>query len=390
MECAHTEWLSTPDYLAEFNRRTAEQRVPVCGSIDLTHRCNLRCVHCYVRPRSANQELEQRELSTERLVSILDEIADAGCLYLLITGGEPLLRRDFPDVYCHAKMKGMLVTVFTNGTLISDETLALFRDLPPHQVEISLYGATAETYGKITGAPGAFEHCLGGIERLLAAGLNVRLKTVLMTLNRHELPDIERMAEELGVEFRFDPAIFPRLDGDRAPIRLRIPAEEAVEKELADEVRLRRWRDYFRRRRDLAATDALYQCGAGLTYFHIDPYGNLRPCLMINEPAHDLRNGSFLTGWRDVMPRIRQRKARANHPCNACEKRVLCGFCPAFFALENGAADDRSEYVCEMGHARFRGITEAEMASRQPGGRHVSRREAREEARLREAPAPHH
>jgi radical SAM protein with 4Fe4S-binding SPASM domain len=387
MECTQTEWLSNADYLRQFNRKVAELRIPLSGSIDLTHRCNLRCVHCYLGSRAGRDESDHQELSTAKLLSIIDEITDAGCLNLLITGGEPLLRKDFGEVFRHAKRNGLLVTVFTNGTLITDEVLEIFSDLPPQQVEISLYGATAETYEKITGVAGSFERCLEGIHRLLACKLNVRLKTILMTLNRHEFFDIEKMARDFGVKFRFDAAIFPRFDGDKTPLQLRVPAKEAVEKELCDKDRLRQWRLFFERFQGVAPTDSLYECGAGMTTFHVDPYGTLQPCLMTTEPTYDLLNGSFLAGWRDVMPRIRQKRPGSGYACNACEKKLLCGFCPAFFALENGAEDVRSEYLCAMGHLRFQAITNAQTATQQVGDRNEFPTRAREQASLREAEA---
>ena len=364
MECTRTEPLSSADFLSQLNRKVARLRIPLSGSIELTHGCNLRCVHCYLGSRAARHLTDQDELSTEQLVSILDEITDAGCLNLLLTGGEPLLRADFAAVYSHAKTRGLLVTVFTNATLVTDELAELFGDLPPHQIEISLYGATAETYERITGVPGSFKRCLAGIHRLVALGLNVKLKTVLMTLNRHEFFDIERMASDLGVGFRFDAAIFPRLDGDLAPVELRVPVAEAVEKELGDEDRLKAWQTYLERRGEPAPLDeGLYQCGAGVTHFHIDPYGTLLPCLMAAEPAYDLLSGSFSAGWRNAMPLIRKKRAGAGYPCNACENRELCSFCPAFFALENGTGDAPSDYLCAMGHVRSQTLANAETAA---------------------------
>jgi len=388
MECTQTEWLSNADYLKQFNHKVAEQHIPLSGSIALTDRCNLRCVHCYAGSGTGRAESPRQELTTAKLLSIMDEITDAGCLDLLITGGEPLLREDFGEVFRRAKTNGLLVTVFTNGTLITDEILELFSDLPPRKIEISLYGATAETYEKITGVSGSFERCLKGIQRLLACKLNVKLKTILMTLNRHEFFDMERMARDFGVKFRFDAAIFPCLDGDKTPLQLRVPAREAIEKEFSDKDRLREWQDYFQKRRGIAATDdALYQCGAGITHFHMDPYGSLLPCLMTTEPAYDLLNGSFLAGWRDIMPRIREKRAAAGYLCNACEKKTLCGFCPASFALETGAEDVRSEYLCAMGHLRFQAITNPRTATSQEGNRDEPWTRAREEASLREAEA---
>ncbi len=135
----------------------------------------------------------------------------------------------------HAKTNGLLVTVFTNGTLITDEIIQLFKDLPPQSVEISLYGATAPTYEKITGIKGSYKQCRNGIKNLLDHNINVKLKTILMTLNLHEFYDIENIAKNYGVNFRFDPAIFPCFNGNKAPVLLRVDPEEVVEKEFSNE-----------------------------------------------------------------------------------------------------------------------------------------------------------
>jgi radical SAM protein with 4Fe4S-binding SPASM domain len=356
MECAQTDWLSDKEYLQQFNRKVAEQRVPLSGSIDLTHRCNLRCVHCYLGDRESVRGNGKQELDTAQWISIIDQITDAGCLNLLITGGEPLLRKDFNEIYCHAKTKGLLVTVFTNGTMITEGILELFQDLPPRAVEISLYGATAVTYEKITGVEGSFEQCLRGIQSLLDHRINLKLKTILMTLNRHEFYDIETMAKEYGVKFRFDAAIFPCTDGDKSPLGLRVSPEEAIEREFSDGDRSRQWRDFFERMQGFSLPDRLYNCGTGLTSFHVDPYGRLQPCLMVTNLRYNLLEGSFMEGWRDVIPRVRERKAGAAYVCNKCDKMTLCGFCPGFFELENGAEDIFSEYLCALGKCRFEAI----------------------------------
>jgi len=356
MDCAQTEWLGDKEYFQKFNRKVVQQRIPLTGSIDLTHRCNLRCVHCYLGNKEVINGKREEELSTTQWISIIDQITDAGCLYLLITGGEPLLRKDFGEIYRHAKKNGLLVTVFTNGTMITDEIIELFSDLPPQTVEISLYGATAPTYEKITGFHGSYDKCRGGIERLLEHQINLRLKTILITLNHHEFYDIENIAKKYGVKFRFDPAIFPCFSGDKAPIEMRIHPSEAVEKEFSDEDRSRQWKDYFERVKGISVADNLYNCGAGLNSFHIDPYGRLQPCLMVSNLQYNLLTGGFQAGWRDVLPRLRKRKAGAASACNKCEKISLCGFCPAFFELETGAEDICSEYLCALGQYRFQAI----------------------------------
>jgi radical SAM protein with 4Fe4S-binding SPASM domain len=296
------------------------------------------------------------ELNTIQWFSIIDEITEAGCLNLLITGGDPLLRKDFLEIYSHAKKNGLLVTVFTNGTLITDRILELFKLLPPQAVEISIYGATATTYEKITGIKGSYEKCLRGIQRLLEHKINVKLKTILMTLNQHEFYDIENMAKEFGVKFRLDAAIFPRFNGDKAPLSFRVPPEDAVKIEFSDTERFLQWKNYFLRCKGIQLSDMLYNCGAGLTSFHIDPYGNLRPCLMVSGIQYNLTNSSFITGWHNVMPLIKEKKAGATYSCIQCKKITLCSFCPAFFELENGSEDIYSDYLCALGTYRFQAI----------------------------------
>lgn len=355
MDCPQAEPLGTVEYLRQFNRKVAQQRVPLTGGIEPTRRCNLGCAHCYLG-RPARREAGQRELSTAQWFSILDQATEAGCLNLLITGGEPLLRHDFAALYRHAKELGLLVTVFTNGTLVNDDVVALFTDLPPRQVEVSVYGATAETHETVTGVPGSFQRCLAGIRRLLGAGIEVGLKTVLMTLNRHEFPAMERMANDLGVKFRFDACIFPCFDGDRAPVALRVPAREAVAVEMADERRRKSWLEFFRRQGAIPPAETLYQCGAGNICFHVDAAGNLRPCLMVPEPSCSLLSRSFADGWQNVIPRLNDLRSRADFGCRSCEKRALCGYCPAFFALESGAEQERSDYLCAIGHHRHEAL----------------------------------
>jgi len=359
MECAQTEWLSDDDYLRQFSKKVAAQRIPLSGSLDLTRRCNLRCVHCYLGDKTAGRDDLKPELNTVQWIDIIDQITDAGCLNLLITGGEPLLRKDFAEIYTRAKTNGLIVTVFTNGTLIENEIIELFEDLPPHAVEISLYGATEETYEKITGVRGSYGRCLNNIKRLLDHHVHLKLKTVLMTHNQHEFCDIQQMAEEYGVKFRCDAAIFPTFSGDQTPLRLRVNPKEAVDMELSDKERLAQWQDFFYRMKDRQVSDSLYTCGTGLSTFHIDPYGNLQPCLMVNSLKFNLLKGSFIKGWQEVIPRIRKRKAGNDIACNQCEKMVLCGYCPAFFELETGAEDIQSEYLCAMGQYRFQAIDQS-------------------------------
>ena len=362
MEC--TSSLSVLEYLKYFNSKMELNRVPISGGLELTKRCNLRCAHCYVGSARTGSSGSRPEMETEKLLAVMDEIRDAGCLNLLITGGEPLQRPDFGKVYERARENGMLVTIFTNGTLINEEILDLFSDLPPQSVEISLYGATAGTYEAVTGVPGSYAKCIRGIEGLLDRGIEVSLKTVLMTINRDEFYEIEKIAKQYGVKFRFDSDIFPRFDGDRLPLALRVPIEDAVAFSMSDPERLDSWRKFLNSHNEFRLSNRIYCCGAGLTNFHIDASGFLMPCLMISGVSFDLLSGSFDEGW-NMMTGLHEKKTDPSNRCIGCDKIALCGYCPAFFLLENGNENRASDYLCSSGNARYRVIMNKELVTKE-------------------------
>ncbi len=335
--------------------RARAARVPLSGSIAMTHRCHLRCLHCYLGDERQGG-LEPRERATAFWLSLVDQVADAGCLNLLITGGEPLLRRDFAEVYERAARRGILVTVFTNATLVDERLVSLFERLTPEMVEVSLYGASAEVYEGVTGVPGSYRRCLAGVDALVARRIPVALKTVVMRENLHEVRAMRGLAEERQLAFRIDGALFPCRDGCRTPLDHRVAPEQTVALEMEDEGLLRLTAEYFRKVRGAAPEQRLFSCGAGLTGFHVDPEGTLLPCLMASSHGFDLRRGSFREGWETVLPGFREQPVEPGYECHSCEKRFLCGLCPAQAGMETGSPQRKSDYYCALGEARWRAI----------------------------------
>ena len=344
--------ISVTELTQRLNKDVFTRRLPLQGSIELTHRCNLKCVHCYCNLPANDMEAVQGELRTDEVVNILDQIAEAGSLWLLFTGGEPLLRKDFKDLLVYAKKKGFITTLFTNGTLITSDLAAFLADWRPHSIEITLYGATQKTYESITGMPGSFERCLRGIELLLEHGAPVALKTMVMTLNHDEVFRIKAFAENLGVRFRFDPVLNPRLDGSLQPCRYRLTPEEAVALDLADEDRGKEWREFCSRFSGPSRRDNLYICGAGVSTFHIDPYGRMSPCELARHDFCDLRKGSFRKFWDEDFPGFLSLKAKEDYPCNRCELISLCGQCPGWGWMENRDPQKTVDHLCKIAHLR--------------------------------------
>jgi radical SAM protein with 4Fe4S-binding SPASM domain len=348
MDCPHIPEVNYGEFSKRIQERVRAKRIPLGGGIELTFRCNLRCAHCYID----HSDL-QKELSYTEICSILDQICEEGCLWLLLTGGEPLLRKDFLDIYTYAKKKGLLITLFTNGTLISPEIADYLKEWRPFLVEITLYGITAETYERVTGIPGSLKQCLNGIELLVEKGIPLKLKSMILTLNKHELAAMQKYADDLGVEFRYDALLNPMLNGSKRPFKVAISPEEVVELDIKDEKRFKNWQEFCQKFWGAPAnSEYLYTCGAGILTFFINPYGEMGLCVLSRQPNYNLRNGSFAEGWYKVFPQIRAQKRQKNYPCAHCDKIALCGQCPGWAELEHGDQERPVEYLCRIAHLR--------------------------------------
>ncbi len=353
----------TADGLPEMSflefRRQADvdgRRIPLQGTIETTFRCNLNCVHCYVNEPASSREEIDLELSLDRLKGLVDEIVEEGCLFLLVTGGEALLRPDFPELYLHAIRRGLLVTVFTNGTLVTDRLADLFAEHRPERIEITLYGMTKATYDRVTRVPGSFEKCLAGIRRLVDRGLPLTLKTMALTWNHDEVEEMEKYARSLGLEFRFDSSLNPRVDcGSNRNAELQLSPERALQLDLGNPDRLEDLRRFCERfaspdvERD---TEHVYNCGAGQSSFTIDPYGRLQMCQLSRRSFHDVKAGRFTDGWHGLFPRLRARTWQKNDVCRRCNLLPLCGSCPGAAEMETGDPESIIPGFCELTHLR--------------------------------------
>lgn len=332
-------------------------RVPFSGTFELTLGCNFRCPHCYLQglvPAGA-------ELGLGRIQSLLDEMAEAGCLGLTLTGGEPLLREDFAPIWRAAHRRGFVLSLFTNGSLVSEAIADLLAGHPPRLVEVSLYGAGPHSYARLTGRAEHFQASLDGLDRLLARGLSVVLKAVLLSPLAHEADGLLALAARRGLGIRFDPAVDPRLDGDPTPIGLRMDARQAVALELGDSG-LRAERAL--RLEDWVAQD--FACGAGRRAFHLDPAGDLMACMLVRKPRLSVARAPFAQAWRQLgeTPPVAFRSAS---PCAGCGLHPVCSFCPGLEQSVERAGQDCSFY-CQVARERARVLAWSETGPEEPQG----------------------
>jgi len=227
--------------LPEFSlwEKMKKNRNVVSFDLELTARCNNDCRHCYINLPVNDKAAQEKELAFNEINKIADEAVSLGAFWCLITGGEPLLRADFPDIYMALKKKGLLLSVFTNAVLINKKHINLFKKYPPRDIEVSVYGVTQETYERVTRRSGSFDAFMSSLDLLLENGIRVRLKAMALRSNIHEMPEIARFCRERTKDyFRFDPFLHLRFDGNPArndEIRSeRLSPEEIVALERSD------------------------------------------------------------------------------------------------------------------------------------------------------------
>src|SRR5437660_4117646 len=221
--------VSYGEFSLGLHQHFGDKRTPVEVSLEVTRRCPLECQHCYNNLPMGDMDARSREMTTEEHFRVLDELVEMGCFWLLYTGGEIFARKDFLEIYTYAKKKGFLITLFTNGTLITEEIADYLAEWPPFAIEITLYGRTRETYEALTAVPGSYDRCLRGIRLLQERGLPLKLKTVATSVNKHEVLAMKHFAEEeLGVEFKTDGQINPSIDCSQSPLAVRLAPEEVV------------------------------------------------------------------------------------------------------------------------------------------------------------------
>ena len=343
-----------PQTIALFER-ARKQHLPIAAGIELTHRCNLACVHCYVNLPAADRVAKKREMTTTQAKAVIDQIVDAGVLYLTLTGGEPLLRADFAEIYAHAHERGLLITVYTNATLITDAVLELFVTRPPRMLEVTQYGFTAETYDRVVDAgDGQYARFRRGLDRLRKAGVRVSLKAMAMKANRDEIHDIRRWAEAEGLRFRFDTILSPRIDGGRKPLEQRLSPDEAVALEADDQKRQAEFSEFchvFDNR--LPADDHRYQCGAGANTFLIDPYGKMHVCELSRRPGWNVLERSLLEGWQKAVPQLLTLTRQHTDGCGSCLGAASCSSCAGMAELEGVSSDDGDLYHCGINDQRM-------------------------------------
>jgi radical SAM protein with 4Fe4S-binding SPASM domain len=333
----------------ELLARALERRQPAYGAFELTARCNLACRMCYVRQDGGGPRPE--ELSAPAWVSLASEAVDHGLVFLLLTGGEPFVRPDFFAIYEPLTRLGLMITLFTNGTLLTPAVAERLAQAPPSRTEITLYGATAATYEAITGVPGSYARCCAGIEALLARRVPLGLKTMVTRQNVGELEAMRQMAHDWGVPFMGGWLLSRRPDGGPSDVEeCRLAARECVELEASDRASADDWTEAALRGTS-AGDDRNYYCHAGRAAFAVNPAGEMNVCLDLLWPRARPREIGFAAAWERVQQYVDAAPPLAA-ACRDCDALGYCPRCPAWSLVETGTLTEPVPYLCEIARAR--------------------------------------
>lgn len=328
-----------------FSRQTHEKncklkRFSVC-QFELTFKCGLHCKYCYTdcynRPRNIGEELKTREVKI-----ILDKIFDTGVIWLCFTGGDPLARKDFLEIYSYARDKGFLITIFTNAYSMTKKTADHLKKSPPFVIETTLNGVTKETYEKISQVKGSFKKAMDGLGLILNSKLPLKIKTQFTKDNIKEKSLIEKFIKDLRLEFRPSYILHARLNGDLSPCGLRVPPKEIL------------GRSGNRKRlvNDCRPGADLFNCAVGESDgINIDPYGNMFPCSLIRKPVFNLLEEDILSASSRLSVLVREKQFTGGSKCRSCDLRESCLWCPGRALVETGDREAPIPYYCELAAA---------------------------------------
>lgn len=332
------EFCNMPDPYNKIIRKTIDRFIPFKVDWEITYRCNLRCVHCYQTGPKGEQELSSKEF-----FSILNQLADSGCLYITFTGGEIFLRKDFFTIADYARKREFAIRLFTNGTLIDEQTADKIKELNPLTVEISLYGLEPSVHENITRVSGSYERTINALELLKRRRINTVVKCTVMKENVAEFNKLKEFAENLGAGFRFALTVIPKIDGSKEILKFRL-----------NQGQLRKLAGRFTQGLTKGGVHS-YQplCAAGFNSLYISPYGEVFPCVVLREYCGNLKELSLQKIWQaPFFKRLRQIEFKDLEQCSSCRLAFYCDRCAGLARLETGDLLGPSPNDCKLAQVR--------------------------------------
>jgi MoaA/NifB/PqqE/SkfB family radical SAM enzyme len=316
-------------YSSVYHRARADHRL-FAVLFELTYRCNLDCFFCY-----NDTSLQGELLGLTEYQAMLDDLAEMGVVQVTLSGGEPLAHPDFFAIGAHARRRGFVVRIKSNGHALDRRKVRrIMQEVDPFIVEISLHGARPETHDRQTRVPGSFDQLMANVEVMRELGLRIQFNSTLTAWNENEFEDMFALADRLQTRLQFDPQVTQKDDGDRSPLAI-TATKEAIDRLF----RIQRKRNLARRESGRSAATKRRQenipevnhCGAGTSSLTIDPYGNVYPCVQWRRAVGSVREVSVPVIWSSSfeLARVRQDSRDVKQHLERAGSGIrMVGFCP--------------------------------------------------------------
>ena len=341
--------------LENMNSKAIQLGIPLGVHLDVTWRCNERCIHCYL------DHDDLGEMTYDEIDDLMSQMAAAGVFFLTISGGEPLLRKDLFDILRRARELTFNVKLKTNAILIREKEAALIRQLGLESVQVSIYSHRAEVHDAITKVKGSLERSLDAIRFMVSQGLKVTMANVVMKQTRFDYPGVQALAAEVGAHFTVDPTITPHINGDRSLLRLNI--DRNALREIMNDKTITGQEDQFIAVAPGADGDVMdaIPCSAGHSACYVSPYGDVYPCVQFPLPSGNVRQQKFIDIWKysPQLEEVRSIRSRDLPVCSTCAHVEGCSRCPGLAYME-GSMRGPSTADCEKSFAKT-GIPSANM-----------------------------
>jgi mycofactocin biosynthetic radical S-adenosylmethionine protein MftC len=332
-------------YSDTITRKVGALRLLHSATLELTYACDLSCFYCYNDPGRKGSPLSLAQYRT-----LLEDLASMQTLFLMLTGGEPMMHPRFFDIGRMTRELGFVVRVRTNGnTLTSRNVERLQNEVDPYMVEVTLHGADAGTHDRQTRVPGSFDRLIRHLRYARSAGLRCGMITTPTAWNEHQIEEMMALSDELDIPLRFQGPVGPRDNGDTEPLSIQPSPEtwdrvealvtERRERQIAEtkdmggpdggdeSIRInKRLVMGGSKQTDESggsagtvecltaetifnpATEPPASCGVGLAGVDIDPFGNVQACIHLKESAGNLHQQAIADIWNHspLFARVRQ------------------------------------------------------------------------------------
>lgn len=320
------------------------------ASIELTQNCNFMCRHCYCTGKNTPN------LSVEKFKVIIDNIYETGCIYINFTGGEIFAFPGFEDIYLYAKNKGFIINLLSNISLLNDRYLKLMTDLKPNNIAITIYGTNREEYEKFTGDGNNFDKVNVALDKLKKNNIPFTLRTVLNNTCYKSMKENKffNMANKIGAPFKYTPFIFPKINGDKAPISEQVSVSKIIELEKNNMDVTKQWQAQIKSNEPYS-----WNCKAGINSFAVDYTGNAYICGLYRKNPISIVDNSIEVVLKHLLKeRHKLNDDVMNVKCSACKYRKICKWCPAYSLIYNKNCNSPVDIFCKVSKARWDSFAE--------------------------------